>query len=156
MAASTAKISSASTPAGWELSITRVFDAPRALVFDVWTKPEHLAHWWGPKDFTLPVCEMDFRVGGAWRFVFRGPDGKDYGSDSVFREIIVPERIVFTSILDHIHGCKVHTTLTFTEHDGKTMVTIHQIHSVESDETKGALVGWTETLDRLDEYLAKA
>ena len=155
MSATATKISTARTSAGWELTISRVFDAPRALVFEMWSKPEHLARWWMPKGFTLPVCEMDFRPGGKWHFVFRGPDGQDYTSDSVYREIVVPERIVFTGTLDHVPGDQVRTTLTFTEDGGKTTLTVHQVHSVESPATKGAPIGWTQTLDNLAAALAE-
>jgi uncharacterized protein YndB with AHSA1/START domain len=155
MAANDNKISTAKTSAGWELTITRVFDAPRALVFEMWTKPEHLARWWGPTGFTLHVCEVDFRVGGGWHLVFRGPDGTDYPFDSIYKEIVVPERIVFAGTLAHVPGDQVRTTLTFTEHEGKTTLTVHQVHSVESDATKGAPIGWTQTLDKLEAVLAK-
>src|SRR3981081_2563312 len=78
-----------------EVVITRVFDAPRALVFRAWTDPQHLARWWGPQGFSNPVCETDVRIGGAWRIVMRGPDGAEYPGGGVYREIVVPERLVF-------------------------------------------------------------
>src|SRR5215208_1788707 len=77
--------------------ITRVFDAPRALVFKAWTDPRHVARWWGPKDFTNPVCEMDVRPGGAITIHMRGPDGVMYPSKGVFHEIVEPERLVFSN-----------------------------------------------------------
>jgi uncharacterized protein YndB with AHSA1/START domain len=81
-----------------ELTITRVFDAPRALVFKVWTDPKHLAQWWGPQGFTNPVCEFDARVGGELRIHMRGPDGAIYPMKGVIREFAPPERLAFTSI----------------------------------------------------------
>jgi uncharacterized protein YndB with AHSA1/START domain len=80
-----------------ELVIERVFDAPPELVFQAWTQPAHLARWWGPKGFTNPVCEVDLRVGGAWRIVMRAPNGVEYPGGGIYREIVVPERLVFTN-----------------------------------------------------------
>ncbi len=73
-----------------EIVATRVFDAPRALAFKAWTEPTHLARWWGPNGFTITTYEMDFRVGGAWRFVMHGPDGRDYQNENVYVEIVSP------------------------------------------------------------------
>src|SRR6267154_1435665 len=80
-----------------ELIITRVFDAPRKTLWKVWTDPQHLAQWWGPKDFTNPVCEVDVRPGGSMRIHMRGPDGTVYPMTGVFQEIVEPERLVFMS-----------------------------------------------------------
>src|ERR1700733_2730137 len=87
----------ASTPNFPEVTITRVFDAPRDLVFAAWTDAKHLAKWWGPHHFTNPVCELDVRVGGAIRIDMRGPQGTVYPMTGVFHEIVPPERLVFTS-----------------------------------------------------------
>jgi len=84
--------------------ITRIFDAPRRLVFEAWTRPEHLARWCGPRYLTLSVCEIDFRPGGAWRFVLRAPDGNDYGFGGEYREILPPERLVYTFRFDGAPG----------------------------------------------------
>jgi len=153
MSDATTKITGASTPAGWELHIERVFDAPRALVFEMWSKREHLERWWKPTGFTLPFCDMDFRPGGKWNFIFRGY-GMEHRCDSVYREIIVPERIVFVGTVTPFPG-EVHTTLTFSEQDGKTLLTVHQIHTVEIPSTKDAQIGWTQTLDNLEALLAE-
>src|SRR5579862_8930953 len=80
-----------------EVTITRTFAAPRALVFKAWTDPQHLAQWWGPKGFTNPVCEFDARVGGALRIHMRGPDGTIYPMEGVIRELVTPERLVFSA-----------------------------------------------------------
>ena len=79
--------------------LTRVFDAPRALVFKCWTDPRLIAQWWGPHGFINPICELDVRPGGSWRIVMRGPDGADHPAKGVYREIVEPERIVW--IIDH-------------------------------------------------------
>src|SRR5450631_188479 len=78
-----------------EIVITRVFDAPRELVFKAWTDPKHLVHWWGPNGFTNTFHEVDIRPGGVWRFTMHGPDGVDYPNRIVFEEIVKPERIVY-------------------------------------------------------------
>src|SRR5277367_3006473 len=81
-----------------EITITRIYDAPRDLVFSAWIEPHRLAAWWGPKGFTNPVCEVDARVGGAWRIVMRAPNGMEHPCGGVYREIVKPERLVFTNI----------------------------------------------------------
>lgn len=139
-----------------ELTITRVFDAPRSLVFKVWTDPEHLSRWCGPHGFTTPFGEMDFRPGGAYRTCLRSPEGKDYWLQGVYREIVEPERLVFTHAWEDEDGKPKHETLvkvTFAEHDGKTKLTFHQavFESVEGRDSH--LEGWSECLDRLNEYL---
>ena len=82
-----------------EIVVTRVFDAPRALVFKLWTDPEHLAHWWGLNGFTITNYEMDVRLGGVWRFVMHGPNGVDYQNKVVYREVVEPERLVYSHVL---------------------------------------------------------
>ena len=87
-----------------ELTITRVLDAPRSLVFRMWTEAEHMARWWGPKGFTNPVCEVDARPGGAIRIHMRGPDGTIYPMTGTFEEIVPPHRLVFTSVARDTDG----------------------------------------------------
>jgi uncharacterized protein YndB with AHSA1/START domain len=87
-----------------EVVITRVFDAPRSLVFKAWTDPEHMARWWGPTGFTNTICELDARVGGAWRIVMRSPAGIEYPCGGVYRGIVEPERLVFTNIATDNEG----------------------------------------------------
>src|SRR5262245_29689902 len=89
--------SSAAGPARQELTLTRVYDAPRTVVFKVWTDPKHLAEWWGPHSFTNPVCEIDLRPGGHLLIHMKGPDGVVYPMKGVFREVREPELLVFTS-----------------------------------------------------------
>jgi uncharacterized protein YndB with AHSA1/START domain len=138
-----------------DLLMTRVIDAPRERVFEVWAKREHFTRWFGPKGFTLPTCEMEFRAGGRFRFVMRGPDGKDYPFDGEYIEIIEPERIVFKGTIHNEPGHEVRTTVTFSDHEGKTRLTVHQSHNFESEATRGGPEGWKQTLDHLAEYLAK-
>src|ERR1700741_568913 len=87
-----------------EVVLTRVFDAPRALVFRTWTEPQHLAKWWGPRDFTNPVCELDVRVGGRIFIEMHAPDGTVYPMSGTLREIVVPERLVFSAIAEDRKG----------------------------------------------------
>jgi uncharacterized protein YndB with AHSA1/START domain len=142
--------------AGRKLTITRVLHAPRSLVFKVWTEPEHLVRWWGPKDFTAPSCEMEVREGGAWRACIRSPDGTEYRMQGVFREIAPPERLVFTFAWEEAGeaGHETLVTVTFAEQDGKTRLTLDQatFESIESRDSHHG--GWSECLDRLEDYLA--
>ena len=112
------------TPADHEIVITRLFDAPRRLVFDAMTRPEHVRRWWGLLDerYSVPVCEIDLRPGGAWRFVGRGPMGEVvfYG---VYREIVPPTRVVFTEIYAPFPDAESVVTAVFTEENGKTRLT---------------------------------
>lgn len=153
-----AEINAATESADRELLITRIFDAPRHLVFKAWTEPEHMMRWWGPNGFTLPVCEMDVRPGGALRFCMRSPGGRDYWVQGVYREIVEPERIVFTVMAeeDGKPGPETVATVTFADHEGKTRLTVHQTFESVTTQTRGARQGWTESLDRLAEYLARA
>ena len=149
-----------------ELTITRVFEAPRQLVFKAWTDPRHLADWWGPEGYTLPVCEMDFRPGGAYRFCMRSPEGRDSWVQGVYREIVEPERLMMSGgwidangkPVQQLHGelSQTVTTVTFEEHDGKTRLTLHNgvFESVASRDSHRS--GWSSSLDRLAEYVATA
>ena len=113
------------TPSDREITLTRLFDAPRPLVFDAMTKPEHVRRWWGCLDerYSVPICEIDLRVGGAWRFVGRGPmgDATFYG---VYREIDVPGRVVFTEIYAPFPDVESVVTSVLNEEDGKTRLTV--------------------------------
>jgi uncharacterized protein YndB with AHSA1/START domain len=137
-----------------EMILTRVFDAPRELVFRAWSDPGHLVQWWGPKGFTLPGCEMDFRTGGAYRFVMRGPDGNDNPFHGVYREIVRNERIVYTAILDNLRGHELLTTVTFADKGGKTKLTVRQT-TPPGEAGRGQNQGWSETLGRLADHLTK-
>lgn len=153
---------STATTADRQVVITRTFDAPRALVFEAWSKPEHLKHWFGPTGFTLPVCEMDFRAGGVMNVVMRAPDGQEFRSNGRFREIVAPERIVMEGALlgdDGKPQFEDRNTVTFEERSGKTIVTVTaqviKIHDPRAAAgIEGMEQGWNETLDRLEAYIA--
>ncbi len=141
-----------------ELVITRIFDAPRSLVFKAWTEPEHLAHWWGPSGFTLPECEIDARTGGHYRFRMRSSEGTEHWSQGIFSEVVAPERIVFTGGWTDAEGKPLSpvmkTTVTFEEHTGRTHLRLHQsgLESVAARESHRG--GWTSSMQRLAVYLA--
>src|SRR5512135_1163184 len=127
MAVSNASPNPAALPVERELVITRVFDAPRELVFRAWTDPKHMAQWWGPKHFSNTVDQMDVRPGGTWRIIMRSPDGAEYPSQGVYREIVPPDRLVFTNTaLDKDGNLLIDgfTTVTFADQNGKTKLTL--------------------------------
>src|ERR1700756_2399243 len=105
-------------PTDCEIVLTRVFDAPRDMVFDAFTRPELLKRWFGPRGWSLVVCEVDLRVGGAFRFVLRGPEGRSLGMRGVYREIAAPERSVHTESFDDYPGESV-VTAVWIEQGGK-------------------------------------
>jgi uncharacterized protein YndB with AHSA1/START domain len=148
------------TPTEREIVMTRDFDAPRSLVFDALTKPELFKHWLlGPPGWSLPVCEIDLKVGGAQRFVWRGPDGTDMGMRGTYREIVPPERIVHTELFDEDWtGGETLVTNVLTEQGGKTTLTMTVLY--QSREARdGALStgmeqGVAASYDRLAELLA--
>nr|RNJ66175.1 MAG: SRPBCC domain-containing protein [Leptolyngbya sp. IPPAS B-1204] len=142
-----------------ELTITRIFDAPRSLVFQVWTQPEHFARWLGPKDFTTTFCQMDVRLGGTYRACIQSPEGTDHWMQGIYQEIVKPERLVFTFAWEDEQGKPKHQTLvtvTLAEQGRKTRMTFHQaiFESVESRNSHQT--GWSECFDRLEVYLADA
>jgi uncharacterized protein YndB with AHSA1/START domain len=151
----------ATSTADREIVITRVFDAPRDLVYKAWTDPKHVAQWWGPIGFTNTIHEMDVRPGGVWRLMMHGLDGVDYPNKIAFIEVMKPERLVYT------HGgdeggdpVQFHVTVTFDEQGGKTRLTMRSLFksAAERDrvvEEYGAIEGGKQTLDRLAEHLAK-
>lgn len=135
---------------------TRVFDAPRELVFDAWTDREHIGNWWGPNGFTTTTYEMDVRPGGTWRFVMHGPDGTDYDNEIVYLEVVRPERIVYT----HGPAPIFDVTVTFEEEGRRTRLTMRSVFpSAEARdqvvEDFGAIDGMNQTLDRFVAELAK-
>jgi uncharacterized protein YndB with AHSA1/START domain len=135
-----------------EIVTTRVFNAPRELVFRAFSQPEHLSHWWGPKGFTNTFHEFDLRAGGSWRFVMHGPDGADYPNENVFVEIESPARIVF----DHVSMPIFRATVTFDEIGSKTKVTFRQLFESRDtfDRIKGiAVPGNEQNLDKLAQEL---
>lgn len=154
----------AATSAAMEgtVAITRVFDAPRALVWQAWTDPKMMAQWFGPRGFTSSVPELDVRVGGALRIVMHGPDGNDYPMKGVFREVVPPERLVFSNIAIDKNGNHLlegETTITFSEHGGKTTLTVkaHAVGkaAIAAQMLAGMEAGWTQSIDKLEELVAR-
>ncbi len=140
-----------------DIFITRTFDAPQELVWQMFTEPRHMVNWWGPKGFTTPVCEIDLRPGGIWHYVMRAPDGSEFSVDHVYHEITALERIVYgPPASDPARPQAVHT-LTFEAQGSKTKVSLHtQLPSAtERDEMmrRGFAQGVGEGLDTLEAYL---
>src|SRR5262245_20328692 len=144
------------TPSDCEIVLTRVFDAPRQLVWDAFCKPELLKRWFGPRGFTLPICEVDFRVGGGFRFVLEGPDGTRMGMRGVYRELNPPERSVHMESTDDYPG-ESQVTTVFVEKGGKTTMTVTCLYP--SKEVRDIVIqtgmehGAAESYDRLNELL---
>jgi uncharacterized protein YndB with AHSA1/START domain len=139
-----------------ELRITRVFKAPRALVFAAWTTPEHLGRWSGPQGFTTPHHSMDLRVGGAYRACLRAPDGTEHWVQGVYREIDPPRRLVMTHAWEGPDGKPGHETLVtveLAEQGGHTLMTFHQGQFDSQESRDGHADGWTQSFDRLDSYI---
>lgn len=145
------------TPTDLEVVMTRVFDAPRNLVFEAHTSCEHMRRWWGPSRYEVAECDIDFREGGAWRIVQRGADGEEHGFSGEFREIVRPERITWTFEYDGAPGHVSVQTVTLEEHDGKTTLTATSVYDSVQDRDATLQAGMTdgaaETWDRLEEYV---
>ena len=140
---------------------TRVYDAPRELVFDVWSDPKHLSKWWGPNGFSTTTSSFDLRVGGVWRFVMHGPDGRDYENRITYDEIVRPERILYHhGGGDDVEPVQFRTRVTFEDISGnRTRLTLHAVFPSEAERDRvikeyGADKGAVQTLTRLGEYLA--
>ena len=140
-----------------ELILTRVFDAPRGLVFKVWTEPSHLVRWWGPAGFTTPSCQMDVRPGGAFRLCMRSPEGRDHWLRGAYREIAPPERLAYTWAWEDENGEPGHETLVtviLMDEGRRTRLRLHQalFESVTARDFHHE--GWSGCLERLAGYLA--
>jgi uncharacterized protein YndB with AHSA1/START domain len=149
----------ASSSADHELVVSRLIDAPRALVFRAWTQPEHIARWWGPQGYTTIFCDMDIRIGGRYRFGMRSPEGTERWKTGVFREIVEPERIVFTFAWEAPDGTQGHellTTVTFTDQGGQTLLTLRQAEFETTDGRDDHVRGWTSCFQRFAEYMQGA
>lgn len=151
-----------------EIVITRIFDAPREHVWKAWTEPDCVKRWWGPKNFTSPFCKIDFRVGGKYLYCMRSPEGQDFWSTGVYREIVPLERFVCTDSFADEKGNVVPAThygmsadlplefqvaLTFEEHDGKTKMILRHAGIPEGQMSDLAQAGWNESFDKLAESL---
>ena len=156
----TAESSVATQPEERVLVLTRTFDAPRDLVWKAWTEPERMVRWFGPRGFTSTVLKADFRPGGAYRFHMRSPEGTDHWQQGIYHEIVKPERLVSTFAWADAEGKPTRPetllTVSLAQHGGKTKLTLHQavFESVTARALHGE--GWSSSLDRLAEYLAKA
>ena len=148
------------TPSDREITITRLFDAPRHLVFEAMTRPEHVRKWWGILDdrYSVTECTIDLRVGGAWRFVGRGPEGQSPAFYGVYREIAAPERLVYTEIFEPFPDVESVVTQLLIEEKGKTRITITSLYPslevrdmvLKTGMDKGAALSY----DRLEEVAA--
>ncbi len=159
MGASRARPDAAADPAERELVVTRVFDAPRDLVFRAWIEPEQAAQWWGPEDFTVVSLEMDVRPGGMWRKCMRSPEGRDYWRQGVYREIVAPERLVFTYVSDDPRGNPGHETLvtvTFADQGAKTLMTLRQTGFESIGARDSHRGGWTSCIERFARFVTPA
>ena len=142
-----------------ELSITRLLNAPPELVWEVWTKPEHIANWWGPIGFSTTTHEMDIKPGGVWRFMMHGPEGKDYPNKIVFIEVVKPELLVYKHTgEDHTENVRFHVTVNFKKQGNKTKLTMRSLFESPEELERvikeyGAREGMKQTVDRLEEYL---
>jgi uncharacterized protein YndB with AHSA1/START domain len=158
----TALEKSAATFGEGTVEIVRVFDAPRALVWRAWTAPKMMAQWFGPRGFTSSVPELALRVGGALRIVMHGPDGNDYPMKGVFREVIAPERLVFSNVaIDNAgnHLLEGETSVTLIEQGGTTLtMKSHMVGLVPiaPQMLVGMKAGWTQSIDKLEELVAGA
>jgi uncharacterized protein YndB with AHSA1/START domain len=146
------------TPSDREIVMSRTFDAPRELVFEAHTSCEHMRNWWGPRKYEVDSCEIDFRPGGSWRITHKSAEGpEEHGFHGEFREIVRPERIVWTFEWEGLPGHVSVETLTLDEQDGKTTLTARSVYDTVEDRDgmlqSGAADGAAETWDRLDEYL---
>jgi uncharacterized protein YndB with AHSA1/START domain len=155
-----------------ELTITRVFDAPRELVWKAWTEPERVKRWWGPKGFTSPVIKIDLRVGGEYLSCMRSPEGQDFWGKGIFREIVAPERLVMTDSFADKEGNTVPAsyygmsgdwplemlvTVMFEEQEGNTKLTLKHsgIEGISATDRDYMEQGWSQSFDKLAEYMEK-
>ena len=158
------------------LTLSRTYNAPRDLVFKVWTECEHMSGWWGPKGWSLSYCKIDLRPGGLFHYCMRGPNGDEHWGRFVYHEIVVPERLVFINSFADAYGGlekvpfmpdwprEVLAMVTFTEEDGKTTITFEAAPVNASDNERKIFIGgkeqfgsgWGSSLEKLEEYLPNA
>jgi len=139
-----------------ELVISRVFNAPKELVWKVWTEPEHIRQWWGPNGFTNTIFQMDVKPGGVWDLIMHGPDGTDYKNKSVYKEVVKYEKLVY----DHVSGPKFQFTVTFKEQGKKTLISIQMLFETaemrdQTVKTFKADEGLRQNMEKLEVYLEK-
>lgn len=140
-----------------ELTITRIFDAPRELVFRMWSEPSHMQRWSCPHGFTVTEGTMDFRLGGLWSACMRSPEGQDLRLQGQYKDIIAGKRIVMTHAWigeDGRPGPSTLVSVTFADHEGKTKMTLHQTGFESRASRDGHFGGWTECFEKLGAYLS--
>ena len=153
------------------LVITRVFDAPRELVWKAWTEPAFVMQWWGPKGFTSPFCKMDFRVGGKFLCCMKSPEGQEFWNGGEYHEIVLHEKIVSSMYFSDAKGNKVEPASYGIEHEaivnaydvvtfedfgnGQTKITFIGNETMENAKNSGQLEGWNQILDKFDAVVAK-
>ena len=150
-----------------ELTITRIFDAPRELVWKAWTEPDSFKKWWGPIGFTAPACQIDFRVGGNYLSCMMSPEGKDYWTTGTYQEIIPLERIVYTDSFSDDKGnivpatyyamsadfpLEMKVTVTFEDYNGKTEMTLRH-EGLPPDIISECRTGWSQSFEKLADSL---
>jgi uncharacterized protein YndB with AHSA1/START domain len=144
-------------PSDREISMTRVFNAPASVLFDVWTKPEHVRKWYGVRQTTVTVCDIDLRVGGAWRWVVTR-NGMEVAFSGVFREIDPPRRLQRTEVFEAMPGAESLVTLTFDEKDGQTTLTLNMFFPSKQDRDgtlkSGMELGIKECFQKIDDLVA--
>ena len=143
-----------SSTADRELLVTRTLNAPRELVWEVWTNPDHIKNWWGPNGFTNTIAVMDVTPGGLWDYVMHGPDGTGYKNKTRYKEVIKPSRIVF----EHLTGPKFTATITFEKDGNKTLLTWHMLFETAEEfertvKTFKADEGLRQNVEKLEVYL---
>jgi uncharacterized protein YndB with AHSA1/START domain len=141
-----------------ELLIMRTFDAPASLLFTLWSEPEHMKRWMGPANFTCPVAEIDFRVGGAYRVMIKSAERGENWFGGIYREIEPDRRLVFTFAWSHdgpSAGVETLVTITFEQRDGKTVQTFHQRPFLNVERRDSHVGGWNQVFDKQHAYLAK-
>jgi uncharacterized protein YndB with AHSA1/START domain len=141
------------------LSITRIFDAPRHLVFEAWTNPEHLKKWFAPRDFTIPALEAECSPGGGWMSRMKSPGGDTMQMGGIYQEVVPDEKLVLTHAWDEEFGGTGHQTIitvTFTDQGEKTLMNFHQATFKTKEIRDDHNDGWMQFFDHLDEYLAQA
>lgn len=151
-----------------ELTITRIFDAPRKLVWKMWTDPELIMRWWGPKEYSSPVCKIDFRIGGKYVFCMRPTEGRDIFSTGIYKKIDPFNQIVCTDCFADENGnvvpashygmtddipLELEITIKFEDFDGKTRMTLTHAGLPVGEQIEGANIGWNESFDKFEKVL---
>ena len=149
------------TVAEKELTAIRIFKAPRNIVWEMWTNPEHITHWWGPQGFSTTTFKMELKPGGVWRFVMHGPDGRDYQNKVVYIDVVEQELLIYKhSGEEDTEDINFHVTVNFEESEKETKLTMKMVFETHEELERvskefGAIEGLKQTLERLDNYLSR-